>query len=520
MKKQKLLIALLIALCFTASSQNLVPNNSFENYDSTYSATIFPYFNRTFESIENWRTQWPMFNTPDLFFEDSYIFFEDVTPILLQIAINTYNTGLGVNYASMPTNYAGFQYPRTGNKYIGLRSETPIINNNGVLSNNPYHEYIQIELSDSLEADKSYQVTFYISLSDNSLLQNNSIGAMLSQEDEFNFGVIAINPDINPGDSLINSEDWTEVTGNYIAQGGEKFLSIGNLNLQTVTDTFLQMGDFNSIYYYLDDIAVFENNVVDTILCPNDTLAIKIPGANTNLWQDGSTDSIFVVTEAGIYWNRASFNNINHTDTFKVNYYDPLSIITTSDTTICYDASIELSASHNFDDVTYNWSTGDTSSSIVVSEEGNYFIYVRNLCEKQGDGITVSKTPKIEFELGNDTILCPNNSLEIKPQYNEAEYQWQDESSDSNFIVTQTGQYWLTMSNQCESIKDSINVEILEKLELDFGKEEQKVCQFPFTLSVYNKGADYKWHNNSINSSYKVEGSETIWVEISNQCEI
>ena len=124
-----------------------MPNPSFEDYDSSYTATIYPYFNHTFESIDRWRSEWDMFNTPDLFFEDNYMFFEDVDPALLQMAIDLYNSsdsdnpGLGINYASSPANYAGFQYPRTGSNYIGLRAETPIVlNNNGIFSNTPYHE--------------------------------------------------------------------------------------------------------------------------------------------------------------------------------------------------------------------------------------------------------------------------------------------------------------------------------------------------------------------------------------------
>ena len=52
MGKQKFILLTFLIFCFAASSQNLVPNPSFEDYDTSYTATIYPYFNHTFESID------------------------------------------------------------------------------------------------------------------------------------------------------------------------------------------------------------------------------------------------------------------------------------------------------------------------------------------------------------------------------------------------------------------------------------------------------------------------------------
>lgn len=518
MGKQILLLLIFTSFCFLASSQNLVPNHSFENYDTSYTATIFPYFNHTFEALNEWRTEWDMFNTPDLFFEESYIFFQDIP--LFDLVTQFYEIELGENYASSPTNYAGFQYPRTGSNYIGIRTETPIVlNTNGTFSNNPYFEYIQIGLNDTLEAGKSYQVSFYVSAAENNILENNTLGVLLSEESEFNFGTLPVDPDIVVNDSLTSSEEWVEIKGNYIAEGGEKFLSIGNLNLVTVADTFILEGLFNSIYYYIDDVSVFENKTLDTTLCPNDTLVLSANiGSSHHLWQDGSTDSVFNVTEAGTYWYRGTYENINHTDTFIVNYYEPLTITTTGDTSICYNESIEIVASHNFNNVQYNWSTGDTTNSITVSESGLYTIAITNLCQKQAETIMITQIPKIEFELGNDTILCHNASLLLSPQLNNGTYYWQDGSNEFIYLVNNSGQYSLTISNECESDTDSINIEILDQLELDLG-QDLVVCEFPITLSVYNEGAQYTWHDESENDFFTINESSTISVNVSNECE-
>ena len=524
MGKQKIILLIFTIFCLAASSQNLVPNPSFEDYDTNYVPTQYPFFNRTFGALESWRSQWPVQNTPDLIFEDSYIMFEALDPMSLQSALDVYsNSGLGINYVSSPTNYAGFEYPRTGLRYAGIRMETPPVQVNifGLLliSNNPYHEYLQVELTDTLEAGKSYEVAFFISLAENAVFQNNSFGALLSQESESNFGVTPITPDIEATDSIISTEGWTEIKGNYIAQGGERFITIGNLDLSTITDTFLLSSQFNAVYYYIDDVSVFENIVTDTTLCPNDSLILRAnPNSIGHLWSDGSTDSVFVVTEAGTYWHRGDYDNIFHTDTFVVDYFEPLTLTTTSNTTICYAESIEITANHNFDNVQYNWSTGDTTSSITVSEAGQYTIAITNVCEKQDNVVIIDKIPKMEFELGNDTILCHNTNILLTPQINNGDYNWQDGSSELIYLANNSGQYWLSISNECETVSDTINIEILDELILNLGPDLE-VCEFPITIDALNQRARYLWHDDSEDHFITINDSSIVWVNVSNECE-
>lgn len=517
MKKLILAIPLYVLFSFAANSQNLVPNYSFEDYDSTYVPTVYPFFNHTFESLYDWRTEWNMFNTPDLFFEGSEAFFVNIPTF--SNAATIFN--VDEFYVSSPNNYAGTQNPRTGLRHIGIRSETPYaIDASGNISSAPYHEYIQAELTATLEEGKSYEVSFYISSAENNIFQNNSIGALISEESDYNFGTFPIAPDIAPTDSIISSDEWVEFKGTYIAEGGEKFLTIGNLDL-SVIDTFLAVNQFSSLYYYVDDVSVFENKRIDTTICQNDSIVFNAnPHSSEHLWQDGTTDSIFVATQPGTYWYRGYYESIYHTDTFHLNYYNPLEASTVDDTLICHDDTIELTANHNYPgEVQYNWSTGDTTSSIFVSEEGQYTISVNNICQKIADQITVGKIPRIEFELGNDTTLCPHENVFLNPQLNEGQYEWQDNSSSYNYTANFPGSYWLTVSNECESVSDTINVEILDPLHLNFGPDIE-TCEFPIIIDVTNNNqAQYLWHDDSDKSYFSVEDTSTVWVTVFNECE-
>ena len=75
MKKLCLYFFLIIISYSTVNSQNLVPNHSFEDYDTSYIPSIYPFFNHTFKSMYEWRTEWGFFNTPDFFFRrELYLF--------------------------------------------------------------------------------------------------------------------------------------------------------------------------------------------------------------------------------------------------------------------------------------------------------------------------------------------------------------------------------------------------------------------------------------------------------------
>jgi gliding motility-associated-like protein len=55
---------------------------------------------------------------------------------------------------------------------------------------------------------------------------------------------------------LRDTLNWTLISGNYIAQGGEKFITLGNFKDDLNTDT-LRLNNLSSeSYYYIDDVSV------------------------------------------------------------------------------------------------------------------------------------------------------------------------------------------------------------------------------------------------------------------------
>ena len=78
------------------------------------------------------------------------------------------------------------------------------------------------------------------------------------------------------------------------------------------------------------------------------------------------------------------------------------------------------------------------------------------------ESFSPSSSNSISVDLGNDTTLCSGDTLTLSANALSASYTWQDNSNNSTFNVTETGSYWVTVSNFCGTGSDTINVAVDE----------------------------------------------------------
>ncbi len=210
----------------SARAQNLVPNGSFE------SNTGIPAAYGDIHKAAPWRS--PSLSSPD------YLH-----------ALATSPNGVGV-----PANVFGNQFPVTGQAYGGFyaRTQPP--------QYALYREYIETPLSAPLVTGQTYDVSFYVSLADQSQIAVDRIGAYLSVGP---VGVVntdytlPFTPQINHlvGSPVTDKTGWTIVSGSFVAAGGEDTLVIGNFASNAATTPVTGQGGNNwGAYYYVDDVAV------------------------------------------------------------------------------------------------------------------------------------------------------------------------------------------------------------------------------------------------------------------------
>ena len=84
------------------------------------------------------------------------------------------------------------------------------------------------------------------------------------------------------------------------------------------------------------------------------------------------------------------------------------------DTVICYFDSIEFVVTGNPYD-SFSWHNDSTYTSFMTKDEGVYWVMMTNRCSADTDSVRLSVIPDIITDIGNDSLICPNDTIVSKP---------------------------------------------------------------------------------------------------------
>ncbi len=135
----------------------------------------------------------------------------------------------------------------------------------------------------------------------------------------------------------------------------------------------------------------------------------------------------------------------------------PHPYITFSDSVVCAGDSATLTANDS-NYISYLWSTGDSTQSIKVAKSGNYTVQVTGAdgCEATSAvrTITVLPVPPIpKINGGDSAAICSGSSIKLTAPLGYANYAWSTGSHEPSIIVTDSGNYTvsITNANGCQS---------------------------------------------------------------------
>jgi gliding motility-associated-like protein len=145
-------------------------------------------------------------------------------------------------------------------------------------------------------------------------------------------------------------------------------------------------------------------------ICKGQTLKLDAGSGFTGyLWQDGSRNESFAVTDTGFY-------RVQVTDQYQCISADSIDITTFSagpqnflpaDTTICANLTLLIHSIGVF--AQYNWSTGEITNSIQVKTAGTYTLEVVNQQGCHGRDTIIVKTQECDALLVFPNAFTPNN---------------------------------------------------------------------------------------------------------------
>ncbi|MEN0048475.1 MAG: gliding motility-associated C-terminal domain-containing protein, partial [Bacteroidota bacterium] len=140
-------------------------------------------------------------------------------------------------------------------------------------------------------------------------------------------------------------------------------------------------------------------------------------------------------------------------------------------------------------------------------------------CETLTDAIEVTFGQGVSVDVGADQTLCQGETLELNVAAGNATYLWQDGSTEPTFSVTEAGIYEVTLTSDCGTATDQIEVSFVEALSLELGANQQLCDGQSVTLDATNTDATYTWQDGSTNPTFEVTQSGTYEVTITNGCE-
>jgi len=206
----------------------------------------------------------------------------------------------------------------------------------------------------------------------------------------------------------------------------------------------------------------------DTTLCLDNSLELipNIGGAQNYLWQDGTTNPTYTISSPGTYFVQVATCSNTYFDTININFETQIGIPLPNDTTLCTNQTLLLDATIN--NASYIWQDNSINATFLVNQTGTYWVDTySNSCFIASDTININYPTQLSINLGNDTTLCPNSFFSITSPYPNLINIWQDLSSEPSYLPSQGGLYWLSTSNSCETVSDTIQINIFPTIDLN-----------------------------------------------------
>lgn len=279
-----ILLGALLSTNFILKAQNLVINPSFEEYYRC--PNNFSTNSKEF-SLPGWKSVHA--GTPDYYNQCSW------------------------GDCDVPFNWAGESNAHSGLAYAGI-----YLWNRPTSKPRSYREYIQGELRQPLVRDKRYRIEFYFKLASYSVYTVDRIGLMLTDSTFNKTGDQVI--DQVPTLSVIRQEPitsgaWDRAQMEYVAKGGEKYVTIGNFfdNFNTqFTQIDYRKGKSpmlaSSAYFYIDDVGVF----------PLDPEPVPVP--EPILWdgQEVKPDEVYILKNIQFEFDKYNLLPVSFTELDKL----------------------------------------------------------------------------------------------------------------------------------------------------------------------------------------------------------
>lgn len=237
------------------------------------------------------------------------------------------------------------------------------------------------------------------------------------------------------------------------------------------------------------------------VLCEGESYVIDAGNAGADyLWSNDVTSQTITVTASDNYSVTVTdANGCSNSAQIEVTFETNPVVNLPLELSICEDESVILDA--GITDAMYEWSTGEDSQSIEVSESGTYTVVVttNSGCSAQASSnLSIATYPSVD--LGDDQSLCIGEVTTLDAGNQLLNISWSTGESTSQITVAQSGIYSVTVDNDYCFTSATVSV-TFNPLPVDPQLSDTTFCFFdpPYgiELDAGNPGSTYAWSNGS-----------------------
>ncbi|MFA6060243.1 MAG: gliding motility-associated C-terminal domain-containing protein [Taibaiella sp.] len=188
------------------------------------------------------------------------------------------------------------------------------------------------------------------------------------------------------------------------------------------------------------------------------------------------------------------------------------------DTMVCNYQPVQLTVDTGFS--SYIWSTGDALNAIAVTHPGTYWVKSIINCDIYVDSFHVTAINLEDWNLGNDTAICPGDVAIIDAAHPDIiRYTWQDGSHNAIYAVSDEGDYYVTIDMKGCELTDTIQVSIMNPY-VQILEHDTLICNdSKITLhAIAFPQSIYLWNTGSLASELTVEHAGNYTVYANNAC--
>ena len=331
--------------------------------------------------------------------------------------------------------------------------------------------------------------------------------------------ITSANEDMCPGESRTLTANQACGAWSGVGISGNIFTAPNNPGNYTISYTLGACTATQIIHVdYLQDAII---TLSDSIFCDGDTISLSSSSASGNLWSTGETEDTIYVTDPGNYILNITEGMCHaRPDTAFMDFTTIVAEITIDGGQYYCAGDTLILTSSGFSG--NSWNTGDTTSTILVSDTGTYVLQVFELgCLSSPDTVKIEFIyPYAEISLNGDSIFCNNDSTILVSSFSDGNL-WSTGETTNSIIVTTEGNYSLEVTQEgCTSLPDSTFITVI-------GPPQPVITFNNDTLQTISDDYQYYWfYNNNLiagatgNTYYPTQnGNYTVIVVDINGCQ-